>query len=1351
MRHKLKNIYTPVKSIQFWCCLVTFLLSIISSAAGSEESYFDTLAVNSEFSFGRVSVVHQGKEILWIGSENGLVGILGREKLSFEKLNSTIGSTKILSILEVNPNLLLVSTLGKGIFTLNLRNFNFGRITNKDGLQTNFCLSFHEINEYKILINCWKGISLLDVKSLEASNLPLIQNEVFLKKSTIKSIAANTNGQVWIALGEDGLYSFELQNEPIKLTNYETVKTASSVFIDSTNKIWVGSKNGIFRIEADGIESTFYELTENWHFYENRIKTMFEDSGGKIWASSQELFVFNEKAGDFDLAEEVIPMLKESKSLLVNSIDETSNGDLIFGSDVNGLLVIPKMAENFEILTDDEGKKFGTIEESLQLIDGSSIIKNEESFYIWKEGEKIRWIAKHENFVTAMEQINNTTLVFASDGVGLSKLDLESNEILPLIYQSLPSPEKTSIYSIDKFVDDKLLISVFGQDSPGLYLIDENSNSPLILNKQVDAAIAVNSDVIIAATREDGIFTSIYVNNSFSLVVDTEGKSVDCLEQFSGEKVWFCSPAFGLGYYDVEQKELKIIDSVYVRNSLFIRDILEDSESNIWVMTNSGLTRINRTLNSSFEFGLEEGIIEKDFSYSASIMLNDSKILVAGDKFNYIINSQVAAEFIEKRTKRLTSLTLLTSKVFEKSDQRKFAKLVNYFNSSIEDELLTLSSDEYLLILKFAANNFIDRHILGFEYRLLGLDNSWFSTTPNESTATYSTLPAGEYTFQVRVKDPKSYVEQPITSLKIRVLPPFWQTWQAYSLYVILAISLLFLSLKYRTLQLRQANKKLEIAVLDRTNELAKSESKIIELLKQKESLFAHASHEIRTPLSLILGPLQKLGVTLKDQNQIKQFEFISRNTKRLTVLVDQILQLEKLDSAKNTRLQNYSIGKSLASIVTSFQPIAELKSQQLTLFEVNDGVARLTEDSLEKIISNLLINAVKYCPNGSKIEVSTSIKNAQYTIRIADNGPGIPLDDQPRVFDRFIRTQNSGSISGTGLGLAVVKELLIANEGSICLDSQIGCGTTFIIQLPLPEVDMGAEPICDYPKTDMANLANEVNEQRHQGPIESTEESNNETILIIEDNADMRGFLIELLSNQYRCIEAVDGVDGLNKAIEFLPNLIITDLMMPLSDGFELTENIRSNELTAHIPIILLTAKGDDSSRMEGWKKAVDDYIAKPFNNDELILRIANLLSIRKIISRKFGVVITEEDASALTKLNLSEYYSERDKKFFDKFITVVEEHFQQESFNRSIASDLMCVSERQLNRKLNALIDYNFSDYLRKFRLDKAKKELEKGRQITEIAYTVGFSAPSYFSHCFKAEFGISPKAFVDNLKKK
>jgi len=1351
MRHKLKHVSNSQPFPLFLYCLGVFFLILISKTVESKQSYFDALDANNEFFLGRVSVVHQGNEVLWVGSENGLIGILGKEELKFDMLNSVIGSTDILSILEINSNLLLISTLGKGIFTLDLQNFNFDQITIENGLQTNSCFSFHEISKQNILVNCWKGISLLDVESMEVNPLSLSQYGVLLDEIEIHGISMDSGGKVWVALGEGGLYSFELSRTLNKLSQYESVNSASSLFIDSANSIWVGSKNGIFRIKSDRKSLAFFKLTEDWHFYENRIKAMFEDSEGKLWVSTQQLFVFDEELSRFELSDEFVPILRDSDSLFINSIDETSNGDLIFGSDVNGILLLPKMAENFQILADDEGKFFGSIEESLLLTDGTALIKGRESFYLWRENQKVEWVANHENFVTAIEQLDDNTVVFASDGVGISKLDLKTRKISNLALPFFPSPEKSTTYSIDKYEGDKLLVSVFGQDQPGLYSIDGNSSSALLSNMQVDVAIVLNSNLILAAIREKGILHFSSASKEYSVVLDTGGKPVDCMEKFSDGRIWLCSPEIGLGYYDEKVNAISIVDSSLLKNSLFVRDILEDSDKNIWAMTNSGLTRINETLDSSFEFGFEEGIIDKDFSYTASIRLSDNKILVAGDKFNYVIDSKIAAEYISNRTKRLTSASLLTGKIFEKNKQTSFTRLVNYFNTHKETELLTLSNEEYLFIIKFAADNFIDRNILGFEYRLLGLDDSWFRTTPNESTATYSTLPAGDYTFQVRVKDPKSHVDQPITSLKIRVLPPFWQTWQAYSSYIILAIALLFLFLKFRTMQLKKANKKLESAVLDRTIELAKSESKIIDLLKQKESLFAHASHEIRTPLSLILGPLQKLGVTLSDENQRKQFDLIVRNAKRLTVLVDQILELEKLDSAKNTQMKNYSVGKSLASLVSSFQSIAELKSQQLIMHELNDGIARLTEDSFEKIISNLLINAVKYCPNGSKIEVTTSIINNRYNIKVVDDGQGIPLKDQARIFDRFIRTQNSESTAGTGLGLAVVKELLIANEGNIDVESEEGQGTTFIVNFPLSNENGVVESSFNYPKTDVSDLADEINEKGRQSPVENVKEQSNETVLIIDDNADMRSFLVDLLSSYYECIEAVNGVDGLDRAIEFLPDLILTDLMMPLSDGFELTENIRSNELTAHIPIILLTAKGDDSSRMEGWKKSVDDYIAKPFNNDELILRIANTLSIRKIISRKFGVAVSEDDTTELTRLNLSEYYSARDKKFFDKFIIIVKEHYQQESFNRVIASELMCVSERQLNRKLNALIDYSFSDYLRKFRLDKAKKELECGGQITEVAYTVGFSAPSYFSHCFKAEFGVSPKVFVDSLKKK
>ncbi len=1314
------------------CFLVgNFLLPFNSMAQFSENIF-------SDHRTGLVFSIYQGDNAFWIGSENGLFAVTGNHVKKFDKNNSPLFGVDIKDIIEDPNGSIWVSTFGKGVFSISDYQSEKPSIDQATSIEGTYCRNLKIVGG-KLYVSC---LGTIYAKSHEATKFtPLFDSKVnSIKDITHMEVVAN---KIYFVDSKKRLFLLDNKTLSEIELGLDSEQEQQITFLtnDSQQHIWGATREYIFKI-GNG-KTSFIELDNLL----GEVSYIFEKSLGEIWVyqdSFRKLDLSHQKAS-FVLVEGLKGLIKQD----IYDVEILSDQQFVFSSPLSGISSYSDVNDYIKTIDITVSKK-SNIQYSAPVTEHEFLMGINGSLYTYElaSGE-FTLLLSDLGFVNKILIIDQNEYIISSDNNGLfvSTFNEKGEE---LSRNTILKP--SGGYVSDAVVGDGILyFGVVGGQNSGAYLSNDFLTYELIQSKiHVDHVLKTEESSIYFDLRFHGLkgLDSVRsINSSVLKVKKTPNLIKNCLKESKLGNLWACTDGGGLGRIDLDKKYTTYIDTTLTYDSYYIRDLVEDEYGFLWVATNQGLVRFNEQTSQSMRMGREDGILDNDFEITASARLTKDKILIAGDSFNYIIDTKNVNQLLDIRTKKVSKAILSDLHVSVKEEQQRNQVTSRLLNSANHDVPLELSNSEYLFTLKFAANNFIDRNILGFEYRLLGLDDNWIATSPAESSATYSTLPAGDYTFEVRVKDLKSYAPQPITSLQIKVLPPFWQTWQAYFLYFVALVGLILIILKYRTIQLRRANQNLESAVLIRTNELAKSESKIIELLKQKETMFSHVSHELRTPLSLILGPLQKLGVSLQDRQQLKQFELITRNAERLSLLVDQILELEKLDSAKNTQLTTYSLSESLNLTIRSFEPIAELKNQTIDIVDLKEGVSKLAKDSLEKIISNLLINAVKYSPNGSRITISTALEGNQYLIKISDNGPGISKDEQAHIFERFTRVSSSAGSHGTGLGLAVVKELLIANDGNVQLESELGKGSTFTLNLPITDSNVISE-VNQYYEFDTLSLISDIDHQIEESDLKIQSDSNSETILIIEDNNDMRNFLMDLLSNDYNCVSATDGSDGLKKATDFVPDLIISDLMMPVSDGFELTENIRSNELTAHIPIILLTAKGGSDSRMEAWKRDADEYIAKPFNNDELLLRISNLLSIRNIISRKFGNVISE-DSSTLTTLDASGYYSERDVKFFEKFIAIVEESYSDESFNRSKAADFMYVSERQLNRKLTALINYSFVDYLRKYRLDKARKELEKGRQITEVAFDVGFSSASYFSHCFKAEFGTSPKAFVDKLR--
>ena len=486
--------------------------------------------------------------------------------------------------------------------------------------------------------------------------------------------------------------------------------------------------------------------------------------------------------------------------------------------------------------------------------------------------------------------------------------------------------------------------------------------------------------------------------------------------------------------------------------------------------------------------------------------------------------------------------------------------------------------------------------------------------------------------------------------------------------------------------------------------------------------------------MSLIKGPLEKLKDAKFSEQDSKLIETIDRNTVRLEGLVEQIFDLTKITKSVNQPKELYIVKETLDPLIESFVEVAAQKNISIELEESIDVSFELITDSYEKIVSNLVLNAIKYTQDNGKVWIRSYKENGKYLLEVKDNGPGIPESQHSNIFERLVRLNSNTNHDGVGLGLALTKELVSANDGDIKVESELGNGARFIVSFSLEESVLNAtDESCDEADFFVEKVASS----------ETTDKSKRKKILVVEDNREMQSHIVKSISGNFDSIVAENGEIGLRKAFESVPDLIITDLMMPVKNGFEVVDGIRDNEITSHIPVILLTARGDEESRICGWNKNVDDYMAKPFVAEDLLARMYRLLRIREIIRAK----VVKEASAHSTPVEKYSFQCAKDKVFYERFVEVIKEGFADEGFNRGKAASRMAISERQLNRKLSALIEYNFSEFLRRYRLEKAKELLLSGRQITEVSFDVGYSSPSYFTKNFKAEFGLTPKAFVES----
>jgi len=623
-----------------------------------------------------------------------------------------------------------------------------------------------------------------------------------------------------------------------------------------------------------------------------------------------------------------------------------------------------------------------------------------------------------------------------------------------------------------------------------------------------------------------------------------------------------------------------------------------------------------------------------------------------------------------------------------------------------------------------------------------GFEENWNYTDSDRRLVTYTNLDPGEYIFRVKASNNHGIWNEEGTSLTIIILPPWWATTWAYIIYTLIALSIIYYTWRLQLKRIR----------IKHDYEMSKFEAeKMHEVDEMKSRFFANISHEFRTPLTLIFGPAKDVIQKTKEPETKQNVGIIKRNASRLYALVNQLLDISKLESGKmKLQTSEHNIIPLLKGYVLSFSSLAERKKIKLNINSVDEILkAYVDTDKVEKIINNLLSNAFKFTPEGGKIDFAVEKLSNYAEIRITDNGIGIAKERLEKIFDRFYQVDGSRTreSEGTGIGLALTKELVELHKGKLEVESEYGKGTTFKILLPLGKDHLKPEEIIEKEVSEEIKVTAEeiepipnVEKEKVKSDVDLLIDTEKPLLLIVEDNKDVREYIISHLEEEYRLLEAANGEDGLQEALEHIPDLILSDVMMPKMDGFELCEKLKTDERTSHIPILLLTAKATNKDKVVGYETGADDYIMKPFDSDILKVRIKNLIEQRRKLRehfRKEGLI--ELDDKEITKV---------DKKFLQNVLQVINKYLSDTSFGVEILANEVSMSRRSLERKLAALTGETPSEVIKRIRLTRASKLLiKKSGNISEIALEVGFSNPAYFSKCFREQFGLTPSEYENN----
>jgi len=770
-----------------------------------------------------------------------------------------------------------------------------------------------------------------------------------------------------------------------------------------------------------------------------------------------------------------------------------------------------------------------------------------------------------------------------------------------------------------------------------------------------------------------------------------------------------------------------------------ILGILQDEAGNLWLSTIRGLNKFDPDLETFSHFDVRDGLVSNEFSLGVHKSSDGVMYFGGVNGFNKFHPDSI------KDVSYVAPIIITDFKIFNQSVPIGINSSNNrsiLSESICETKQIDLTYEDYVISFEFAA---LDYHVpekINYLYMLEGFDKQWNHTDALRRYATYTNLDPGEYLFKVKMANVKGDNNEAVALININIHPPWWKTAWAYFLYAFLFVGSVIV---LWTLQMRRVRLKHEI-------QMSRFEAKKLhEIDELKSTFFANISHEFRTPLTLILGPVKELINKENDKEKKKELKRVHRNADMLYGLVNQLMDLSKLEAGKMTlKTCEEDIVLIVKGIVLSFASLAERKNITLKFDSSNEEIiAFIDVDKLEKIVINILSNAFKFTNEGKKIDVNIRVRNKRVEIIVADEGIGIPQDKLENIFDRFYQVDSSHSREheGTGIGLALTKELVELHKGTIDVESAEGEGTTFIIRLPLGNSHLKPEEICDKNRDNgkeiiipQATPVLDEKDDTNKTVINLITDQDKHLLLIVEDNTDVRNYIEGHLKKDYRILTAINGEEGVNKALEHIPDLVVSDVMMPKVDGYELCEKIKTDERTSHIPVILLTAKASSQDKIEGLETGADDFIMKPFDAKELKARVKNLIEQRKKLIdyyRKQQLFdISEIDAAST------------DKKFLNRAIEIIKKNISDENFNVDSFASEIALSRVQLHRKLVALLGHPPGDFIRIVRLTKAAKLIRNNfGNISEIALEVGFNNPANFAKAFRTQFGLSPTEYKNN----
>jgi len=1254
---------------------------------------------------------------MYVGTENGGLNLFDRNKEQFthpfdQFPELSLGQASVNCIAEDEQGRLWMGT-DDGLLLYhpekNLQRINPKEMTSSVLFRGNYVRVISFSDKGKLWMGTNNGVFVLDTAKNEVIRLelPLPRS----RNDEIWELVSDADGKMWVGTYDNGVFLCHPSGIPEKHIipdpGNERSLTVRSIAPDRNGNFWLGTRGGVYvyRHSEGIVKSYHHDERESKSLSGNSVLSVFHDAKGDTWIGTRSGISFLVHSKQVFRSFRGMPgdnRYLNSKELY--AFWQAPDGKLWIGTEDGGVNIYDPVSRTFRYLMNRPG-------------DPSTVSSDCIKAFMY-DGKGQVWVGTFRGGISVVDIHSGKAIRQFRNEPGREN-SLSDDRVWDIFRDSNGNIWIGTSAGIEKYQPQSA-------DFAKLKIFTENTQVNWIReDSEGDLWIGGRDEIVIYSTKMGVI--NRFREYSRSFLEDSKGR------------FWIATLNKGLAIYSkLDGPKQYFTEKEGLANNQALC-LLEDDNRFIWISTTHGLSRFNPETGFFDNFSAKDGLLNDQFNYGAALKLPNGEFVLGGIAGFNIFNP------IEVRVNDYAAPIVFTElRIFNRpvpiSDQKK-----SILKQSItETGEITLPYHQNVITVEFAALNYVNSAGNLYSYYLEGFDKAWNDPSPNRM-ATYTNLDPGEYVLHVKSFIPGIPDAGKGATLVISILPPYWKTTWFKILSLMVIAAMIYLLIRFILNREKLKNQ----LVFERMKA-----NKLHELDMMKLRFFTNISHEIRTPLTLILGPLEKLkNNQVPEQDLPSIIEIMHRNARQLDQLINQILDFRKMDTGNlKLELTDSDLVGFLENIVASFQYLATEKEIDLRFNSVTGHLfTRFDPDKIGKIVNNLLSNAFKYTDKGGRIIVTLAIteddenketdaphEGRRYiTISVADSGKGIPEKDVDKIFIRFFQSGEKTDLPGTGIGLALVKELVRLHKGEVFVSSKPGKGSLFTVKLPFIDPLSVVAPKKAGVETEDYENHHETNHE-----TEADEFADERVMLVAEDNPDVRTFIRLHFESSYKVVEAANGEEGWQMALKTIPDIILSDVMMPVLNGYELLKKLKNDERTSHIPVILLTALGSKEHEMEGLSIGADDYITKPFDVAILQTKVENILAIRRALKQKYSGEILLQPKNVLV--------SAPDERFLNRAIEVVEENIADSELDIERFAAEAGVSRMQLYRKLHALTDMTVKEFIRNIRLKRAAQLLlQKKLNISEIAYAVGFKDLSHFRKCFRQQYGMSASEYAERYR--